>query len=79
MAIFLLKAKEPAGYTPPACTGTMFGDVDCSRYSDAWIEELARRGITSGCGGGNYCPEMTTTRAQQSVFVTRTWNIPRCP
>ncbi|MEP0773719.1 MAG: S-layer homology domain-containing protein, partial [Acidobacteriota bacterium] len=30
MAIFLLKAKEPAGYTPPACTGTMFGDVDCS-------------------------------------------------
>ena len=79
MAIFLLKAKEPSGWTPPACTGTMFGDVDCSRFSDAWIEELARRGITSGCGGGNYCPEMTTTRAQQSVFVVRNWNIPRCP
>ncbi len=79
MAIFLLKAKEPPGYTPPACTGTMFGDVTCAKYSDAWIEELARRGITTGCGGGNYCPEMTTTRAQQSVFVTRTWNLPRCP
>lgn len=79
MAIFLLKAKEPAGWTPPACTGTMFGDVTCSRYSDAWIEELARRGITVGCGGGNYCPEDTTTRAQQSVFVVKTWDIPRCP
>ena len=21
-----------------------------------WIEELARRGVVSGCGGGNYCP-----------------------
>ena len=79
MAIFLLKAKEPLGYTPPACQGTIFGDVDCSKYSDAWIEELYNRGITAGCGGGNYCPEATTTRAQQSVFVTKTWDLPRCP
>ncbi len=79
MAIFLLKAKEASGWTPPPCTGTMFGDVDCSRYSDAWIEELARRGITSGCGSGNYCPDATTTRAQQSVFVVRNWDIPKCP
>lgn len=79
MAIFLLKAREAPGYTPPACRGTIFGDVDYSNYSDAWIEELYNRDITAGCGSRNYCPEATTTRALQSVFVTKTWHLPRWP
>jgi hypothetical protein len=35
------------------------------------IEKLRRRGITTGCGGGNYCPADSVTRAQMAVFILR--------
>lgn len=71
MAVFLLKAKHGAGYTPPPCVG-VFADVPCPGYWVAnWIEALATEGITSGCGGGNYCPEASVTRAQMAVFLLK--------
>ena len=73
MAVFLLKAKLGSSYTPPACTGTVFLDVPCTGgIFDPWIEDLAGRGITGGCGGGNYCPGNPVTRAQMSVFLLKT-------
>ena len=73
MAAFLLKASEGSGYTPPPCNGTIFDDVPCTGgLFDAWIEDLATRGITGGCGGGNYCPRSPVTRAQMSAFLLRT-------
>jgi hypothetical protein len=68
MAIFLLKAKHGAGYQPPA-PGGMFGDVPGGYWAAAWIEQLVREGIASGCGGGNYCPDGAVTRAQMAVFL----------
>ena len=44
------------GYVPPACTTPVFADVPASSPFCRWIEELARRGVVGGCGGGNYCP-----------------------
>ena len=41
-----------------------------------WIEELARRGVVSGCGGSNYRPTAAATREQMAVFV-RARSIPR--
>jgi subtilisin-like proprotein convertase family protein len=73
MAVFLLVAYEGTGYTPPACTTPMFGDVPCSSGFAPWINEVFRRGITSGCGGGNYCPAVAVTREQMAVFLTQTW------
>ncbi len=35
------------------------------------IEALAAAGITSGCGGGNYCPDSPLTRAQLALFLAR--------
>ena len=32
---------------------------------------MIRDGITSGCGGGNYCPSSSITRAQMAVFLLR--------
>ena len=32
----------------------------------SWIEELARRGVVSGCGGENYCPNASVTREQMA-------------
>jgi hypothetical protein len=34
------------------------------------IEELARRGVVVGCGGGNYCPASVVAREQMAVFLT---------
>jgi hypothetical protein len=72
MAVFVLLAKEGAGYTPPACTTPIFDDVPASSPFCRFIEELSRRGVVSGCGGNNYCPTNPVTRAQMAVFVLRT-------
>ena len=73
MAVFLLKASEGSGYTPPPCSGSLFDDVPCTGgMFDPWIEDLAARGITGGCGGGNYCPNSPVTRAQMSAFLLKT-------
>jgi hypothetical protein len=71
MAVFVLVAKDGAGNIPPACTTPMFNDVPASSPFCRWIEELARRGVVAGCGGGNYCPSAAVTREQMSVFVLR--------
>jgi S-layer homology domain len=52
--------------------------VACPSLFANWIEDLYNRGITAGCGGGNYCPNDSTTRAQMAVFVTANWDLPRC-
>ncbi len=72
MAVFLLRSKGGAAYTPPACTGVVFSDVPCSNGFATWINELAARNITAGCGFGAYCPNDPVTRAQMAVFLLRT-------
>jgi sugar lactone lactonase YvrE len=77
MAVFLLRSKYGAGYVPPDVAGsTGFGDVPANYWSAAWIKQLVTEGITSGCGGGNYCPEQPVTRAQMAVFLVRTFGLP---
>jgi hypothetical protein len=70
MAVFLLLTLEGPGYMPPPCVTPTFGDVPCSSGFAPWIEELVDRGITAGCGGGNYCPALPVTREQMAVFLT---------
>ena len=74
MAVFLLRAKYGAGYSPPAATG-IFDDVDPGYWAAAWIEQLATDGITSGCGNGIYCPDAAVTRDQMAVFLVRTFGL----
>ena len=75
MAVFLLVTKEGASYNPPACVTPTFPDVPCSNGFAKWINELARRGITGGCGGGNYCPTAPNTRGQMAVFLVATFGL----
>ena len=70
MAVFLLKAKYGLCFTPPACTG-LFSDVPCPSPFADWIEALADEGITSGCGGGLYCPQTPVRRDQMAVFLLK--------
>jgi choice-of-anchor B domain-containing protein len=72
MAAFLLKAKNGEDHQPPPATGTAFADVPQDHPFAPWIEELADLEITGGCGGGNYCPEASVTRAQMAVFLLKT-------
>ncbi len=75
MAIFLLKGIHGSSYTPPAMgDSTGFGDVTTDYWAAVWIKQLAAEGITGGCGGGNYCPESTVTRAQMAVFLMKAKN-----
>ncbi len=72
MAVFLLKGMHGGGYVPPACSATVFADVPCPGAPFVnWINQLASEGITSGCGGGNYCPDNPLTRSQMAVFLLR--------
>ena len=74
MAVFVLRTLDP-GLNPPACVAPMFADVPASSPFCRWIEELARRGVVSGCGGGNYCPLVPVSREQMSVFITVTFGL----
>ena len=78
MAPLLLKTLEGLAYVPPSCAG-IFTDVPCPAtplfpFSD-WIEELANRGITAGCGTGLYCPDASIKRQEIAVFLKLTFGL----
>jgi hypothetical protein len=77
MAIFLLKAFEGSDYLPPDCTVATFADVPCSHPFSGWIYELAARGVTGGCGGGNYCPTNVVNRQQMAAFLVKMFGLPQ--
>jgi hypothetical protein len=54
----------------PAPAVATFSDVPTSHPFFRFIEALARSGITSGCGGGNFCPDAPLTRGQMAVFLS---------
>jgi pimeloyl-ACP methyl ester carboxylesterase len=74
MSVFLMVAK--GGVTPAPCPPSAFNDIPASSSFCPWIKEIARQGITAGCGGGNFCPESLVLRGQMSVFLSVTFGIP---
>ena len=71
MAVFLERGMRGSSFVPPPATGFLFADVGATDFAAGYIEQLAEDGITSGCGGGNYCPNSNVTRAQMAVFLLR--------
>ncbi len=51
--------------------GDSFPDVARSLLFYKFIENLFHNGVTGGCGGGNYCPGSSVTRAQMAVFLLK--------
>jgi hypothetical protein len=46
-----------------------FLDVPPSHGFHDFVDKLALRRITGGCGNGGYCPDQSVTRAQMAVFL----------
>ncbi len=51
--------------------GDSFTDVPTSHGFYSFIETIFHNGITSGCGGGIYCPGNDVTRGQMAVFLLK--------
>ena len=69
MAAFLGRALElSAGGTPDR-----FNDIAGSIFR-VDINRLAAAGVTSGCGGGAYCPADVVTREQMAAFLYRAFH-----
>ena len=75
MSVFVLRTLHGSGYLPPDPAG-VFADVPVSHPFARWIEQLAAEGITSGCGGSNFCPSDLVTRAHLSAFLARAFDLP---
>ena len=75
MAIFLLKGSLGPTYVPPPATGTVFSYVPGTGFAASWIEDLAGRGITAGCGGGIFCPTAPIKRGPMVTLLVRAFNI----
>jgi hypothetical protein len=60
-----------AGHTYTVYQGINFLDVPSNDlfYND--IGKLSARGVTVGCGNGNYCPSSPVTREQMAAFIMR--------
>jgi hypothetical protein len=52
-------------------SGGAFADVPPSNGFFDYVEAVARRGVTSGCGNGNYCPDDAVSRQQMAVFLLK--------
>lgn len=73
LAMDLIGALGLVGFQPLDCVpgDELFDDVPASSTFCSFIEEVARRGITTGCDDGNFCPGSTISRQQMAVFVVR--------
>lgn len=77
VAVFLLRAVEEPGYTPPPAQG-LFHDVPLTSPFAPWVEEIYGRGWTGGCAYQplRFCPALSVTRVQSAVFLGRAVGFP---
>jgi parallel beta-helix repeat protein len=69
MAAFIIRSL--GDFNPPTPAAQRFLDVPSSNPFYAFIDEMAARQITLGCGGGNYCPGSPVLREQMAAFIIR--------
>ncbi|MCC6619368.1 MAG: S-layer homology domain-containing protein [Chloroflexi bacterium] len=71
MAAFLSR-----GFDLVATSAVSFSDVPPGHPFAYDINRLATSGITSGCGGGRFCPNASVTRGQMAAFLQRAMGLP---
>ncbi len=73
MAAFIIRGLGE--FSPPTPVSQRFADVPPSNPFYNFIERMGALGITQGCGGGNYCPSLSVTRAQMAAFLVRAFKL----
>lgn len=73
MAAFIIRGLGE--FSPPTPLTQRFGDVPPSNPFYNFIDRMGALGITQGCGGGNYCPSLSVTRAQMAAFLVRAFKL----
>ena len=73
MGVWLIRVL---GDQPTAVGTTRFSDVETDVWWAPYLEQLADRGITTGCETEplRYCPDKPVTRAQMATFLHRALN-----
>jgi hypothetical protein len=59
--------------------GAQFNDVPATHTFYTEIGKLSARGVTLGCGGGNFCPDDPVTRQQMAALIIRALGQPQPP
>lgn len=70
MAAFLVRALSL-----PSSTTDYFTD-DAGSMFESQINALRKSGITTGCGGTNFCPNANVTRGEMAAFLVRALDLP---
>lgn len=68
-------AGDPNRTVGGAVCEAAFIDI-CGNTFEAHISWAVENGITTGCGGGRFCPSTTVTRNQMASFIARALNLP---
>jgi subtilase family serine protease len=78
MAAFIIRMRY-AGAAFTFSSTPVFTDVPSGTEFFTYIQRMAEDNITSGCGGGMYCPDDSVTRGEMAVFIMRgafNWLLP---
>jgi len=71
LAAVLTLAVAAVAFPMGSLASDYFLDVPDSNIFHSDISALADSGVTTGCGGGNYCPSAFVTREQMAAFMNR--------
>src|SRR5260370_37691385 len=82
MAEFIVRALRVR--VPPQPASQRFADVPPDNPFYAYIDQLAARGITPGCGANPqgqpiFCPKDFVKRDEMAAFLVRAFNLPILP
>ncbi len=77
-SVFAIRIYYRLQLSPAPLTAT-FADVPTGYIYFRAIEALAASGITSGCGGGNFCPDQNVTRGELAKFLANALGLHHAP
>jgi hypothetical protein len=69
LAVVLVRMKHGASFSYSSTP--YFTDVPSTHWAFSYVQRLAADQVTSGCGGGLFCPDDPATRAQLAVMLVK--------
>jgi hypothetical protein len=75
MALFMSKLMKQYAGVEYEGASVPFADVPPDHWAADAIANVVGLGISTGCGGGNFCPLDPVTRAQMAIFLERSFRL----